>query len=85
MIQDIHPKFIVYVSLKDTMATFESVRRQDAVHRCCIMGTDYNRGLKGIGPVKVKKIDAKQAKQLFETCMTSQSIKPDKLYDFFLL
>lgn len=84
MVKEAHVNFFVYVSLRDTMETLDCVRRKDAVHKCCIMGTDYNRGLKGVGPVKAKKIDAAEAKDLFEACMAAQSIKPDTLYGFFL-
>lgn len=83
MIKEIHAKFFLYVSLKDTMAMFGSLSRVDAIHRSCIMGTDYNRGLQGIGPVKGKKIDANKAKKLFHTCLAAQSINPARLYELF--
>ena len=85
MVKEVYLGFFVYVSLKDTMETFDSVSRRDAIHRCCIMGTDYNIGIKGIGPVKAKKIDCSKAKELFETCMSAQSMRPEELYSFFLL
>lgn len=85
IIKEVYKQFFVYVSLKDTMAAFGSVSRKDAIHRCCIMGTDYNMGLKGVGPIKAKKIDTIKAKELFEICLAAQSIKPNNLYNFFLL
>lgn len=84
MIKEVYNKFFVYISLKDTMVVFDSVSRKNAIHRCCIMGTDYNMGLKGVGPVKAKKIDDVKAKELFEICLAAQSIKFKDLYQFFL-
>lgn len=66
MVTEAHKNFFVYISLRDVMETFCSVSRKDAVHKCCLMGTDYNWGLKGIGPVKAKKIDAAEAKKLLK-------------------
>lgn len=85
MVTEAHKNFFVYISLRDVMETFCSVSRKNAVHKCCLMGTDYNWGLKGIGPVKAKKIDAAEAKKLFETCMASQSVRPGTLYNFFMV
>ena len=85
IIVEAHMKFFVYVSLKDAMATFNSVSRKDAVHKCCLLGTDYNLGLKGIGPVKIQKIDTKKTKELFETCLNAQRLKSETLYNFFML
>jgi hypothetical protein len=85
IIKEVYKHFCVYISLKDIMVAFGSVSRKDAIHRCCIMGTDYNMGLKGVGPIKAKKIDDKKVRQLFGTCLAAQSIKPKDLYDFFLL
>lgn len=83
MITEVHHNFFVYSSLRDTMDTFGCANRRDLVHKCCVMGTDYNRGLRGVGPVKARKIDAAKAKELFETCTSAQSISPDVLHKFF--
>ncbi len=83
IIREVHKNFFVYVSRRDTLETFGSVDNLDFIHRCCIMGTDYNQGLKGVGPVKARKIDASNAKELFDTCVNAQSIRPDVLYQFF--
>ncbi len=83
MIKEIHANFFMYVSMRDTMAMLGSLSRADAIHRSCIMGTDYNKGLLGVGPVKAKKIDASEAKRLFHTCLDAQSINPAKLYELF--
>jgi hypothetical protein len=85
VVVEAHRGFFVYTSLKDVMAKLDSVSRKDAVHKCCLLGTDYNLGLKGIGPVKINKIDAKKTKELFETCIGAQHIKTDTLYRFFML
>lgn len=84
MIMEIHTKFFVYATLKDIMALFGSVNRVDTIYKSCLMGTDYNRGLKGIGPVKVKQIDETQTKDLFKTCMASQSMNHQKLMQLFM-
>ena len=83
MITEVHRNFFVYSSLRDTMETFGCANRRDLIHKCCIMGTDYNRGLRGVGPVKARKIDAVKAKELFETCTSAQSVSPDVLHKFF--
>ena len=83
MITEVHRNFFVYSSLRDTMETFGCANRRDLIHKCCIMGTDYNRGLRGVGPVKARKIDAAKAKELFETCTSAQSASPDVLHKFF--
>ena len=83
MITEVHHNFFVYSSLRDTMDTFGCANRRDLIHKCCIMGTDYNRGLRGVGPVKAQKIDASKAKELFETCASAQSVSPDVLRKFF--
>lgn len=83
MITEVHHNFFVYSSLRDTMDTFGCANRRDLIHKCCIMGTDYNRGLRGVGPVKARKIDASKAKELFETCASAQSVPPDVLRKFF--
>lgn len=83
MITEVHRNFFVYSSLRDTMETFGCANRRDLIHKCCIMGTDYNRGLRGVGPVKARKIDAAKAKELFETCTSAQSVLPDVLHKFF--
>ncbi len=83
MITEVHHNFFVYSSLRDTMDTFGCANRRDLIHKCCVMGTDYNRGLRGVGPVKARKIDASKAKELFETCASAQSVPPDVLRKFF--
>lgn len=83
MITEVYHNFFVYSSLRDTMDTFGCANRRDLVHKCCVMGTDYNRGLRGVGPVKARKIDAAKAKELFETCTSAQSVSSDVLHRFF--
>ena len=85
MIKEVFNQFISYVSLKDIMNTFGVTNRKDMVHRCCIMGTHFNLGLKGVGPVKVKKLDAPKAAELFKTCIKSQNINQKDFYNFFNL
>ena len=92
MIKEVFDQFISYVSLKDIMNIFGVKNRLDArsarvdmVHRCCIMGTHFNLGLKGVGPVKVKKLDAPKAAELFKTCIKAQHINQKDFYNFLNL
>lgn len=84
MVLEIHKKFFVYATLKDTLGIFGSDNRLNAVYKCCLMGTDYNRGLQGVGPVKSLKIDETESYNLFKTCMAAQSINPTKMMKFLL-
>ena len=83
MIKEVFDRFISYVSLKDIMNTFGVKNRKDMVHRCCIMGTHFNLGLKGVGPVKVKQLDVPKAAELFKTCVKYQHINQKDFYKFF--
>lgn len=85
MIKEVFEQFISYVSLKDIMNTFGVKDRKDMVHRCCIMGTHFNLGLKGVGPVKIKQLDATKAAELFKTCIKHQHIDQKDFYKFFNL
>ena len=79
MIKEVFPAFFTYITLDDIMQTFKSTSRENLVYKCCILGTDYNYGIKGIGPVKITKIDDKKVLDTFETCLAlapkSQEIK----------
>jgi 5'-3' exonuclease len=85
MIKEVFEQFISYVSLKDIMNTFGVKDRKDMVHRCCIMGTHFNLGLKGVGPVKIKQLNAAKAAELFKTCIKHQHIDQNDFYKFFNL
>ena len=85
MIKEVFDQFISYVSLKDIMNTFGVKDRKDMVHRCCIMGTHFNLGLKGVGPVKIKQLDSTKAAELFKTCIKHQHIDQKDFYKFFNL
>ena len=85
LVKEIFDQFISYVSLKDIMNVFGVTNRKDMVHKCCIMGTHFNLGLKGVGPVKVKQLDAKKATELWLTCIKHQHINPKDFYNFFNL
>ena len=85
MIKEVFNQFISYVSLKGIMDIFGVKNRKDMVHRCCIMGTHFNLGLKGVGPVKVKQLDTSKAAELFKTCIKSQHINQKDFFYFFNL
>lgn len=83
MITDVWPSFFSYTVLSDIMSTFKSTTRENLIYKCCILGTSYNRGLKGIGPVKVLKLQDDQLVQKFEHCMELQSIDSTDILKFY--
>lgn len=85
MVKEAYKGFFSYTTLKDVMETFESTTRENLVEKCCLMGTDYNLGLKGVGPVKVKKIDAPETSRLCGICLSAQHINARRLRRFLLL
>ena len=85
MVKDVCKQFISYVSLKDIMNTFGVKDRKDMVHRCCIIGTHFNLGLRGVGPGKIKQLDATQAAELFQKCIKNQHIDQNDFYKFFMI
>ena len=84
MVKEVYRGFFSYIVLKDLMELFKSRTRKNLVEKCCLMGSDYNFGLKGVGPVKVTKIDTLKTSKLCKTCLSAQSIKPEKLWNFFM-
>ena len=72
-----------YVALSDVLRTFLCDSREQLVTKCCLMGTDYNLGMKGIGPATIQKIDNLQAYTLANQCMSLQAIDIDKIKHFF--
>ena len=85
MIKDVYSMFFTYTTLKDVMNVFHSNDRLDLVRKCCVLGTDYNLGVKGIGPVKITKIDENKSRELFETCMSLQSTDEKDMLELFAL
>ena len=71
-----------YVALSDVLQTFESHDRDDLVNKCCLMGTDYNLGMKR---VNVRQIEPEEASAMVAQCMSMQSIDLDMLRHLFLL
>jgi hypothetical protein len=57
LIKDVYNKFFSYVTLADMMDVFNVDTQKSLAYKCLILGTDYNYGLKGMGPTKVSKID----------------------------
>lgn len=85
MVKVVHYGYFEYVVLKDVMRTFRSTTRENLAEKCIIIGTDYNFGLHGVGPVKVKQIDDSDTKKLCHICLSAQSIKQNELKQLFLL
>ena len=83
MIVDVVGSSLFYVALSDVLDTFHSHDREDLVYKCCIMGTNYNLGLKGVGPARAAKID--RAKEQALQCISDQSISIEELLKFFLI
>lgn len=82
MITNVTTQWFEYVTLSDIMATFKSTTREELIYRCCLLGTDYNKGWKGIGPCKVVKMDTKRLYNLVQSCFKLQNINMNKLFDF---
>ena len=72
-----------YVALSDVLRTFLCNSRDELVNKCCLMGTDYNLGMKGIGPATIHKIDKLLAYNLAHQCMSLQAIDIDSIKHFF--
>lgn len=85
MVKEVYNGFFSYIVLKDVMEVFKSKTRKNLVEKCCLMGSDYNFGLKGVGPVKITKIDTSETSKLCKTCICAQSIKSEKFWNFLLL
>ena len=85
MIKEVYRSFFSYMTVTDIIDCFNSANRRDLVHRCCIMGTHFNLGLKGIGPVRVKKLSPGKAEDMFKSCLALQSIDPKDFYKFVML
>lgn len=83
MIRKITKYAVQYVTIKDAIKVFECNDRQSLVYKCCLMGTDYNLGLKGIGPKKAAATNNEH--MLAEECMRQQCIDIRELMKFFLL
>jgi hypothetical protein len=85
MVKEVYRGFFTYTTLGDVMDKFRSTTRKNLAEKCCLMGTDYNLGLKGVGPVKVLKIDPRQTTELCRTCLHAQSINLGRYWQFLLL
>jgi len=86
IICDVSPKYVTYTTLEDVMHTFDCNTREELVYKCCIIGTDYNLGIKGIGPAKLLKLyDSNEITSMVENCFLLQSIDIEKIRKFFLL
>lgn len=84
MITNVTAQWFEYVTLNDIMATFKSTTRTELIYRCCLLGTDYNKGWKGIGPCKVVKIDSKRLYNQVQSCFKLQNLDIDKFTNFTL-
>ena len=83
MIKKVTNNAVQYVTIQDAMKVFECNDRKSLAYKCCLMGTDYNLGLRGIGPKKAAKINNELV--LVEECMRQQCIDIQDLMEFFLI
>ena len=83
MIRKVTKHAVQYVTIKDAMKVFGCNNRQSLVYKCCLMGTDYNLGLKGIGPKKA--VATNNERVLAKECMKQQCINIRELMEFFLV
>lgn len=83
MITNVYNKWFEYVTFNDIMKMFKSCTKEELIYKCCLLGTDYNLGWKGIGPYKVTKIEKNKLFLLFQSCLQLQSINIDQLLAFF--
>jgi hypothetical protein len=85
VVKEAHRGFFSYTTLGSVMEVFGSATRENLVEKCCLMGTDYNLGLMGVGPVRVKKIDEHETLALCRACLAAQSITQGDFWNFMLL
>ena len=85
MVKEVYRGFFTYATLKGIMDAFGSTTRDVLVEKCCLLGTDYNLGLMGVGPVKVRKIDDIETHRLCKACLAAQNIVQSRIRDFLLL
>ncbi|HIE23838.1 MAG TPA: flap endonuclease-1, partial [Candidatus Korarchaeota archaeon] len=73
------------IKLEETLGKLELTREQ-LVDMCLLMGTDYNEGVKGIGPVKAYKLIKKYGtlEKVLEGEKISLNAHIDAVRDFFL-
>lgn len=83
MIKKVTNNAVQYVTIQDAMKIFGCNDRQSLAYKCCLMGTDYNLGLRGIGSKKAAKINNESV--LVEECMRQQCIDIQDLMEFFLI
>ena len=76
---------IRYVDMSNVMDAFGSSNREELLYKCLLMGTDYNLGVKGIGPARIQRLDTYAAKQEAEECMLLQSLDIDDVKRFFMI
>lgn len=79
LIKDVYNKFFSYVTLTDMMDVFNVDTQKNLAYKCLILGTDYNYGLKGMGPTKVSKIDDfEEIYSKAKECLSLQGIDIEK-------
>ena len=84
IVREVYPDSFVHVFLSRVMFAMAVTTRTNLIRKCCIIGTDYNLGIKGIRCVKAKKIDESETMEKFKLCMTKQGIDGNELMKFFL-
>ena len=84
MIKKITKHVVQYVTIHDAMIVCGCNDRKSLIYKCFLMGTDYNLGLKGIGPKKAVSTKNEHLTVLAEKCMKQQCIDMREIMKFFM-
>lgn len=71
------------ISLETLFKIFMADDRNILVKKCCLLSTDYNYGVYGIGPGRILSINNGFLQNLFEDCMNLQNINIQDMLNFF--
>jgi hypothetical protein len=85
IILEVRDTTVRYISIDDLLDIFESNSREELLHKCIIMGTDYNIGMIGMGPMRIREIDVHTASNMAAECMLRQSLDISSMRRFFCL
>jgi len=83
MIKEVHKSSFVYTNLSDVMLSFNSRTIKNLVEKCCIIGTDYNRGIRGNKPSVIKRFGDEETSRKCQACLSEQGIGQEILSEFF--
>lgn len=86
------PKREVYIEIKPEILELErglkvlGIKREQLIIIGILVGTDYNEGIRGVGPKTALKLvkEHKSLKRVMENVKWQEEIAPEKIFDFFL-